>query len=409
MKNYTLSIVTISLVVFMNLINAQTKVDYAEMAEKIHSEIITIDTHVDTPLRMVRGMDITKRNDGKKDGSKLDFPRMKEGKLDAVFFAVYVGQGKRDEEGNSKAYKRAIELFDVIDSVMSANKHVAEIALTPKDALRIKSENKLAIYLGVENGYPLGKDISLIKKFYDMGARYITLSHTKNNDICDSSTDPEGPEHNGLSDFGKEVVKEMNKIGMIIDVSHISDKAVEDVLKVSSVPVIASHSCVRALNDNPRNLNDELIKSIAEKGGVVQVCFYSGYLKTPEPNPVRDSLLNELQQKYQNYEDLPAEVQQKARAERYEINEKFPAKLATVSDVVDHIDHIVKIAGSDYAGIGTDFDGGGGVEGCIDASEMKNITVELLKRGYSKEDIEKIWSGNFFRVFNEVEKFAEGN
>ncbi len=409
MKNYTLSIVTISLVVFMNLINAQTKVDYAEMAEKIHSEIITIDTHVDTPLRMVRGMDITKRNDGKKDGSKLDFPRMKEGKLDAVFFAVYVGQGKRDEEGNSKAYKRAIELFDVIDSVMSANKHTAEIALTPKDALRIKSENKLAIYLGVENGYPLGKDISLIKKFYDMGARYITLSHTKNNDICDSSTDPEGPEHNGLSDFGKEVVKEMNKIGMIIDVSHISDKAVEDVLKVSSVPVIASHSCVRALNDNPRNLNDELIKSIAEKGGVVQVCFYSGYLKTPEPNPVRDSLLNELQQKYQNYEDLPAEVQQKARAERYEINEKFPAKLATVSDVVDHIDHIVKIAGSDYAGIGTDFDGGGGVEGCIDASEMKNITVELLKRGYSKEDIEKIWSGNFFRVFNEVEKFAEGN
>ncbi|HPI38845.1 MAG TPA: membrane dipeptidase, partial [Ignavibacteriaceae bacterium] len=151
------------------------------------------------------------------------------------------------------------------------------------------------------------------------------------------------------------------------------------------------------------------IKSIAEKGGVVQVCFYSGYLKIPEPNPVRDSLLNELQQKYQNYEDLPAEVQQKARAERYEINEKFPAKLATVSDVVDHIDHIVKIAGIDYAGIGTDFDGGGGVEGCIDASEMKNITVELLKRGYSKEDIEKIWSGNFFRVFNEVEKFAEGN
>lgn len=409
MKKYTLTIVTISFVVFMNLINAQTKVDYAEIAEKIHSEIISIDTHVDTPLRMVRGMDITKRNDGKKDGSKLDFPRMKEGKLDAVFFAVYVGQGKRDEEGNSKAYKRAIELFDVIDSVMSANKHTAEIALTPKDALRIKSENKLAIYLGVENGYPLGKDISLIKKFYDLGARYITLSHTKNNDICDSSTDPEGPEHNGLSEFGKEVVKEMNKIGMIIDVSHISDKAVEDVLKFSSVPVIASHSCVRALNDNPRNLNDELIKSIAEKGGVVQVCFYSGYLKTPEPNPVRDSLLNELQQKYQNYEDLPAEVQQKARAERYEINEKFPAKLATVSDVVDHIDHIVKIAGIDYAGIGTDFDGGGGVEGCIDASEMKNITVELLKRGYSKEDIEKIWSGNFFRVFNKVEKFATGN
>ncbi|HPI38924.1 MAG TPA: membrane dipeptidase, partial [Ignavibacteriaceae bacterium] len=233
MKKYTLTIVTISFVVFMNLINAQTKVDYAEIAEKIHSEIITIDTHVDTPLRMVRGMDITKRNDGKKDGSKLDFPRMKEGKLDAVFFAVYVGQGKRDDEGNSKAYKRAIELFDVIDSVMSANKHVAEIALTPKDAVRIKSENKLAIYLGVENGYPLGKDISLIKKFYDMGARYITLSHTKNNDICDSSTDPEGPEHNGLSDFGKEVVKEMNKIGMIIDVSHISDKAIEDVLKFS--------------------------------------------------------------------------------------------------------------------------------------------------------------------------------
>jgi len=242
-----------------------------------------------------------------------------------------------------------------------------------------------------------------------MGARYITLCHTKNNDICDSSTDPEGIEHNGLSPFGREVVKEMNKIGMIIDVSHVSDKTVADILEISSVPVIASHSCAWALNENPRNINDDLIKIIAEKGGVIQVCFYSGYLKNPEPNPTRDSLMADLRLRYNDFENLSDEMMQKARAERYTINEKFPQKLALVSDVVDHIDHIVKIAGIDYVGIGTDFDGGGGVEGCIDAGEMKNITIELLKRGYSKEDIEKIWGGNFFRVFRNVEEFAAKN
>jgi len=404
MKKYTITLVAILVFIMDNSI-AQTSENYYELAEKIHSEIVSIDTHVDTPLRMLRGFDITKRNDGRKDGSKLDFPRMKEGGLDAVFFAVFVGQSKRDAEGNRKAYDKAVQTFKVIDSVLAVNTNLAEIALTSADALKIKNHNKLAIYLGIENGYPIGKDISLVKHFYDMGARYITLCHTKNNDICDSSTDPEGPEHNGLSSFGKEVVKEMNRIGMIIDVSHVSDKTVLDILEISPVPVIASHSCAWTLNENPRNINDELIKKIAEKGGVIQVCFYSGYLKNPEPNPVRDSLIADLRLRYNDFEDLSNEMMQKARAERYEINEKFPQKLAHVSDVVDHIDHIVKIAGIDYVGIGTDFDGGGGVEGCIDASEMKNITIELLKRGYSKEEIGKIWGGNFFRVFRIVEEF----
>lgn len=408
MNKYTLTLVSFFFLMMNNSI-AQTPEYYNEQAEKIHSEIVTIDTHVDTPLRMLRGFDITKRNDGKKDGSKLDFPRMKEGRLDAAFFAVFVGQSKRDDDGNRKAYDKAAEIFALIDSVLSTNRHLAELALTSSDALRIKLENKIAVYLGIENGYPLGKDISLISHFYDMGARYITLCHTKNNDICDSSTDPEGIEHNGLSPFGRKVVKEMNKIGMIIDVSHVSDKTVADILEISSVPVIASHSCAWALNENPRNINDDLIKIIAEKGGVIQVCFYSGYLKNPEPNPTRDSLMADLRLRYNDFENLSDEMMQKARAERYTINEKFPQKLALVSDVVDHIDHIVKIAGIDYVGIGTDFDGGGGVEGCIDAGEMKNITIELLKRGYSKEDIEKIWGGNFFRVFRNVEEFAAKN
>ena len=246
----------------------------------------------------------------------------------------------------------------------------------------------------------------MIGKYYELGARYITLCHTRNNDICDSSTDRGGPEHDGLSDFGVDVVKEMNRLGMIIDVSHISDEAFYDILDVSSAPVIASHSCARAMCDNPRNLDDAMLKKLAENGGVIQMCILSSYVKEPEPFPERDSARAALREKWGNFRNLNEEEMQQAREEYYALDRDYPPKLATVSDVVDHIDHIVEVAGINHVGIGTDFDGGGGVQDCYDVSQMGNITRELVRRGYSAKEIEKIWGGNFMRVFREVEQIA---
>jgi membrane dipeptidase len=199
----------------------------------------------------------------------------------------------------------------------------------------------------------------------------------------------------------------MNRIGMMVDVSHISDKAFFDVIEISKAPVIASHSSARAVCDNPRNLTDDMLKKLAENGGVVQVCNLSSYVKETPPNPQRDSARNAIREKYNNFRDLTDDEMKLAREDWYSINRQFPANIATLSDYVDHIDHIVKVAGIDHVGIGTDFDGGGGVEGNYDVSEMPNITIELVRRGYTKNEIEKIWSGNLFRVMREVEEVAQ--
>jgi membrane dipeptidase len=258
----------------------------------------------------------------------------------------------------------------------------------------------------MENGYPIGKELSLVEHFYNMGARYITLCHTRNNDICDSSTDPDGPEYNGLSEFGKSVVKEMNRLGMLIDVSHISDEAFYDVIDITEKPVFASHSCVRSLCDHPRNLDDDMLKRLAENGGVIQICFVSSYLKELDPNPARDSVRQVLRTKYNNFRELSDERMAEARREWFEMERKYPPSMASVSDIVDHIDHVVALVGVDHVGIGTDFDGGGVVKDCFDVSQMENITVEMVRRGYSKSAIQKIWGGNFLRVFEQNQKGA---
>lgn len=377
----------------------------SEKAKTIHEKILTVDSHTDTPLWFVRdAFDLTKKHDAYEHGSRVDFPRMKEGGLDAIFFAVFLGQRERTPEGNREAFERAERIFDSVHAVVNRNPDWAGIALKPEDALRIEKEGKRAIFMGIENGYPLGNDLSLIKHFYDRGARYITLCHTKNNDICDSSTD--STEHNGLSDFGREVVVEMNRIGMMVDVSHISDKSFYDVIEVSKAPVIASHSSARAICDHPRNMTDEMLRLLAENDGVAQVCILSDYVKEMPPNPQRDSARAVLREKYRGFENLSDEEMKQARKEWYEVNRKYPRNLATVQDYVDHIDHIVEVAGIDHVGIGTDFDGGGGVEGCYDVSELPNITTELVKRGYTEEQIEKIWGGNIMRVMQEVQAKA---
>jgi membrane dipeptidase len=380
-----------------------TEEQLIKRATRIHSSVLTVDTHCDTPMDFSRSdFDLGIKHD---EGC-VDFPRMKEGGLNAEFFAVFTGQGPRDDSSFTKVHKKALEIFNAIHKNVEKNSSMSEMAYKADDAYRIKKAGKIAAFIGVENGYPVGLDISRVKQYYDLGARYITLSHSRNNDICDSSTDPKGAENNGLSQFGQEVVKEMNRLGMIVDVSHISDKSFYDVLKLSKAPVFASHSSCRALCENPRNIDDNMLQALKKNGGVIQICILSNYLKAPEPNPELEAKLKELRGKYGDNSNLPDSVRRNMRTEYRALQKKYE-KLASVKDAVDHIDHVVQVIGIDYVGIGTDFDGGGGIEGCKTVSDMKNITIELLRRGYSKTDIEKIWGGNVMRVLREVEKISK--
>lgn len=406
MKSIRFVIIAIFFLTGFLMNNCQTTENrLAKKVEKIHDQVLTVDTHCDTPMRLVRSdFDMGKRNDPHEGGGKIDFIRMKEGGMDAIFFAVFISQGERTSEGNKRAREMALTTLDAILNTVNKHSSLAEIALNPDDAYEIEKGGKRVVYIGVENGYPVGNDLANIKEFYDLGARYITLCHSRNNDICDSSTDRNGPEHNGLSDFGRKVVAEMNKLGMIVDVSHISDKAFYDVLEVSEAPVIASHSCARAICDSPRNLTDDMLKKLAEKDGVIQVCFVSSFIKPSDPYPERDSAMQALQEKYGSFNDLTDEEMDQARKEGAAVNKKFPRKLASISEMIDHIDHIIDVTGIDYVGIGTDFDGGGALKDCYDVSQVKNITSELIQRGYTTKEIEKIWGGNFMRVFREVQK-----
>lgn len=394
-----------TLLIFVGCQQLSEEEKLVKKALKIHHRIFTVDSHTDTPLSFVRGsFDIGKSHNSREDGSKIDFPRMKQGGLDAAFFAVFLGQGPRTEDGYKKAFTKANEIFDSVYSVVNRNSEAAGIALTPADALNLSKAGKSTVFLGIENGYPLGNDLSLVNHFYERGARYITLCHTKNNDICDSSND--SAVFNGLSDFGEKVVAEMNRVGMMIDVSHISDSSFYDVIRLSKYPVIASHSSARAICYSPRNLTDDMLKKLAAKGGVAQVCLLSDYVKEMPENPQRDSAVKVLRQKYPNWGALSEEELKKAWKEWTNMEIKFPQNLATVSDLADHIDHIVKVAGIDHVGIGTDFDGGGGLADCFDVTEMPNITIELVRRGYSERDIRKIWGENLMRVMREVQKAA---
>lgn len=371
-------------------------------ADKIHEAVLTVDTHCDTPMRLVRsGFDLGVRND---DGC-VDFPRMKEGGLDAEFFAVFLGQGPRTEEAHNKVHEKTLNIFDAIHANVEKNSDQAELAYTVDDAYRINKSGKIAAFIGIENGYPIGHDLSRIKEYYDLGARYITLSHSKNNDICDSSTDQGGSEYSGLSEFGEKVVAEMNRLGIMVDISHTSDETFFDVMELSKAPVIASHSSCRALCESPRNLTDEMILALKDNGGVIQICILSNYLRPAKPNPELEKKLNEVREKYNDFKDLSEEDYKKAISEYSSVRNKN-RDWATVQDAVDHIDHVVQIAGIDHVGIGTDFDGGGGIKDVMDVSQMKNLTIEMLRRGYSKAQLEKIWGANIMRVLKKCEDLA---
>ena len=374
---------------------------------EVHNEVLTVDTHCDTPMIMSRDWDMGVRHEPSPRGGKIDLPRMKEGGLDAEFFAVFTGQGPLTDEGYARVRDLASRAFDAIHKMCESYPGLVELALTPDDALRLEKAGKRAAFIGMENGYPIGRDLGMVKEYYDRGMRYLTLCHGADNDICDSSTERAKPEDEGISEFGRQVVDECNRLGIMIDVSHMSDQSFYDVLELSKAPIFASHSSVRALCDHPRNLSDDMIKALAEKDGVIQICLVSSFLKKEKPNPERDQALGELRKKFEALGDSEDEgVRNKMYAEYRAVMEKYPAEQATVKDLVDHLDYVVRLVGVDHVGLGTDFDGGGSIEGCSDVSEMPNITRELISREYSKEDIRKIWGGNVMRLLQKTIKIS---
>jgi membrane dipeptidase len=369
-----------------------------QKALDIHRRAIVIDTHCDTPMVMLeKGIDIGQRS----SEGNVDLVRMKEGGLDAAFFAIFVANTLDNQHPSAKA----LAMIDEVYRQVERYPELAAMAFSPGDIRRFEAEGKRAILLGLENGGPIEGSLRLLRDYYRLGIRYITLTHSDNNDICDSST-AEAPRWNGLSEFGKSVVREMNRLGMIVDVSHISDEAFWDVLKTSRAPVIASHSCARALCSAPRNLSDEMIKALAEKGGVVQINFYGGFLDEDihqKSEEARKKLRPEIDKLKEQFKDSPEEYQ-KALMELWHRDSPPPPP---IDILIDHIDHVVRLVGPDYVGLGSDFDGASSYpQGLQDVTGYPLITYRLLKRGYGEEDIRKILGGNFLRAFDEVIRTA---
>lgn len=364
-------------------------------ADSLHRVVFTVDSHTDTPLNFVdEGFDFGEFHSDK--DICYDLPKMNAGDIDAVYFGVFVVQKPLTPENMIKARDRAIRLYDSIDKVVERYRDKLVYVTTPGAAYKAESLGKKAIFSGVENGFVIMDQLELIKYFQQRGATYITLCHSLNNQICDSANDT--LVYGGLSPFGEKVVKEMNRLGVMIDVSHVSDSSFFDIVKLSKSPVIASHSCSRAICDNPRNLSDEMLLQLKQNGGVVQLCILSDYVKKMPANPERDKAFGDLWNRFNGYKNLPDSMFKVARAEWNRVDKAYPRQLATVKDAVDHIDHMVSVMGIDHVGIGTDFDGGGGLDDCRDATELRLITRELVRRGYSAEDIRKIWGGNLMRV-----------
>lgn len=322
-------------------------------AKELHQRIVTLDSHTDTPMIFPGHFNI-----GEKQGGKVNLPFMEEGRIDAAFMVAYIPQGERDEASLAKATAYAEERLKEVIRQEQLNPTRMGIARTPDDLLRLKQAGKKAIFLGIENGYALGKEVNNVRKFRDMGVSYITLCHNGDNDLCDSARGK--GEWKGLSPLGKQMVAEMNRLGVMVDISHAAESTFYDVLACSRYPIIASHSSVRALCNHPRNLTDDQLKAIAGQGGVVQLCLYKGF-----------------------------------------INEE--AEKASVSDAIRHINHMVDLIGVEHVGIGSDFDGDGELIGCRASNELINITMHLLKEGYSETDISRIWGGNFLRVMRQVQ------
>ena len=323
-------------------------------AKRLHNRILTLDSHCDTPMFFDQQIDFASRD----PKILVDLHKMTEGHLDATIMVAYLKQLELTDEALLAATAKADRILNEIEAMVAKSCSYVDIAYTPADLYRLKSEGKKAIMLGIENGYAIGNDISNIERFRNWGVVYMTLCHNGNNQLCGSARcNDEGL---GVNAFGEQVIKEMNRVGMMVDISHAGEQTFYDALNISSKPIVASHSSARALCNHPRNLTDDQLKALADKGGVAQVTLYSGFLKEQG--------------------------------------------MATIQDAIDHLNHMVNIMGIEHVGIGTDFDGDGEITGCASASELINFTRCLLKERYSEEAIRRIWGGNFLRVMEEVQK-----
>ena len=394
-----------------------------DKAMEIHQKVITIDTHIDiNPLNFS-----DKRNYTQDLNTQVNLPKMRKGGLDVAWFIVYTGQGPLTKKGYEKAYKEAMEKFEAIHRLCEKiAPGQIELAVTPEQVREIHAKGKLVAMIGVENAYSLGTDLTNFKKFRDLGARYISLAHQGHSQYSDSNTgekDNQWLYGNGLSELGKKAVAEMNKLGIMIDVSHPSKGAFMDIIKRTKAPIIASHSSARALCNHSRNLDDEQLLLLKKNGGVVQAVAFGGYLNIEKNKAYRDAqnailkkvageqgfkILTWEERSKLNPEELQAfntgydRIKKLAAPQLREAAKKYPP--VNVSDFVDHIDYMVKLIGIDHVGISSDFDGGGGIEGWRNASETFNVTYELVKRGYTEKDIAKLWGENLLRVLGEVEK-----
>ena len=382
-----------------------------EFAAGIHDRVLTLDTHDDIPFNYATA----EVDPGVRGNMQVDLPKMREGKLDVGTFIVYVGQTKRTPENYAKAKADAMIKFNAIHR-MANEMYPDEIglALKAEDVQRIHDSGKLVATIAIENGYVIGKDLSLLKKYKDLGAYYITLSHNGHNDICDS-TNPRSQlgdveeEHDGVSEFGAEVIAEMNRVGIFVDVSHTSMKATIEAAELSRAPIIASHSSARGLHDVSRNMSDEAMIALKETGGVMNIVALGSFIKGNSPE--KEAEVQKIRDEYgvgpgfQGYQQLTDEQRAGLQQKMADLDKKMPGP--SVSDFVDHIDYAVDLIGIDHVGISSDFDGGGGIVGWQDASESGNVTLELVRRGYSEEEIGKLWSGNLLRAWTEMEKIAE--
>lgn len=389
--------------------SADSEIDMS--VEAIHERVVTLDTHVDIHEDMTFD---PVYDPGTDTSQQVDLGKMESGGLDSAFFIVYVGQTERTPEGYALAEEKARRKFSAIHRMTEHYPDRIGFANTPDEFEEIAASGRKVATIGIENGYVIGKDLARVEEFYNMGARYMTLAHNGHNDICDSS----GPlarlgdaeeEHGGVSEFGYQVIDEMNRVGMMVDISHVSIKCMMQATEYSKSPVIASHSGVWELAKHSRNLNDDQLKAIAAANGVVQLVGLDSFVKYypekgPEISALRDTVVaaaGDSEWDGAKHAGDPAYV-----AGMEVINGKYPA--ANVKDFVDHVDYAVNLIGIDHVGLVSDFDGGGGVEGWNSAAETMNVTAEMVARGYSEEDIAKIWSGNTIALWRRVDAVAAG-
>jgi membrane dipeptidase len=370
----------------------------------VHRRLLTLDTHLDTTMHLARPRwSIVERHSRATDPSQVDLPRMLEGGLDGGFWAIYLAQGPRTPEGHARARDQALRITARLREMVARHHEQFELALTADDAARIAARGRSIVYLSIENGYPLGQDLTLLRTFYDLGVRMFGPVHFANNELGDSATDPKGPEWGGLSPLGKALVAEANRLGIVLDASHASDAVLDQMLELSQAPIILSHSGFKAVYDHPRNIDDARLRRIAAAGGVISMNSLPAYLQRVDVPPERAAALAPLMRRFMNFGELTPEAAAQFVADRDAINRQYPVRPVDFEDFMAHLLHALEVVGPEHVAIGLDWDGGGGVIGMEDVTQIPRITARLLEAGYSESDIGKIWSGNVLRVLRAAE------